>query len=309
MAKYYHGAGRAGPYFEGWYLKCQTKDGRGLALIPALHVDRAGRRSASLQVIADGGAWWAEYPDAALQASEGVFQIWLDGNLFNRKGIWLNVEQSGLSLRGALLCGPFTPLKSDIMGPFRFLPGMECRHGVISMGHTLEGTLTLNGAAMDFTGGTGYVETDRGRSLPSAYLWTQCAWRETRCSSLMLSIADIPLAAGSFTGCICAVLHQGREYRLATYQGARVERWSGGGALIRQGRYRLEAEVLEGRGHPLRAPVEGGMGRISYERLSAKVRYRFWKENALLFEHTDAHASFEFAEQAYRPDASAVWSD
>ena len=48
MAKYYHGAGRAGPYFEGWYLKCQTKDGRGLALIPALHVDRAGRRSASL---------------------------------------------------------------------------------------------------------------------------------------------------------------------------------------------------------------------------------------------------------------------
>ena len=125
MAKYYHGAGRAGPYFEGWYLKCQTKDGRGLALIPALHVDRAGRRSASLQVIADGGAWWAEYPDAALQASEGVFQIWLDGNLFNRKGIWLNVEQSGLSLRGALLCGPFTPLKSDIMGPFRFLPGME----------------------------------------------------------------------------------------------------------------------------------------------------------------------------------------
>lgn len=54
MAKYYHGAGRAGPYFEGWYLKCQTKDGRGLALIPALHVDRAGRRSASLQVIADG---------------------------------------------------------------------------------------------------------------------------------------------------------------------------------------------------------------------------------------------------------------
>ena len=195
------------------------------------------------------------------------------------------------------------------MGPFRFLPGMECRHGVISMGHTLEGTLTLNGAAMDFTGGTGYVETDRGRSFPSAYLWTQCAWRETRCSSLMLSIADIPLAAGSFTGCICAVLHQGREYRLATYQGARVERWSGGGALIRQGRYRLEADVLEGRGHPLRAPVEGGMGRIIYERLSAKVRYRFWKENALLFEHTDAHASFEFAEQAYRPDASAVWSD
>ena len=67
------------------------------------------------------------------------------------------------------------------MGPFRFLPGMECSHGVISMGHALEGTLTLNGAVLDFAGGTGYVETDRGRSFPSAYLWTQCAWREARC--------------------------------------------------------------------------------------------------------------------------------
>ena len=58
--KYYHGAGRRGPYFEGWYLKCQTRDGRALALIPAVHQDRTGRRSASLQVLAEDGAWWLE---------------------------------------------------------------------------------------------------------------------------------------------------------------------------------------------------------------------------------------------------------
>ena len=67
--KYYHGAGRRGPYFEGWYLKCQTRDGRALALIPAVHQDRTGRRSASLQVLAEDGAWWLEYPESALQAS------------------------------------------------------------------------------------------------------------------------------------------------------------------------------------------------------------------------------------------------
>ena len=39
--------------------------------------------------------------------SEGVFQIWLDGNLFNRKGIWLNVEQSGLSLRERCSAAPY----------------------------------------------------------------------------------------------------------------------------------------------------------------------------------------------------------
>lgn len=31
-----------GPYFEGWYMKFQTNDGSGIALIPALHIDAAG---------------------------------------------------------------------------------------------------------------------------------------------------------------------------------------------------------------------------------------------------------------------------
>ena len=35
MAEYYHGREKRGPYFEGWYLKHQTRDGAALALIPA----------------------------------------------------------------------------------------------------------------------------------------------------------------------------------------------------------------------------------------------------------------------------------
>ena len=168
--KYYHGAGRRGPYFEGWYFKHQTPDGALLALIPALHIGADGARTASLQVVSDAGAWWLPYSAEALQAAEGLFQIWLDGNLMSRRGLWLDLEAKGLSLRGELRYGPFTPLKSDIMGPFRLTPGMECRHGVVSMGHRLEGALTLNGRSIDFTGGTGYIETDRGRSFPRRYL-------------------------------------------------------------------------------------------------------------------------------------------
>ena len=68
-----------------------------------------------------------------------------------------------------------------------FLPGMECSHGVISMTHALEGALSINGRTLDFTGGTGYIETDRGRSFPHAYLWAQCAWGSH--SGFMLSAA------------------------------------------------------------------------------------------------------------------------
>lgn len=292
--KYYHSAGRRGPYFEGWYLKFQTRNGKAVALIPAIHMNDAGRRSASLQVISDSGTWWLDYAYMEFHASKTRFQIQVGQCFFTDDGAWLNVEHGGLSLHGTLRYGPFTPLKTDIMGPFRFLPGMECSHGVISMAHPVEGRLTLNGEIYDFSGGRGYVETDRGRSFPDKYLWTQCSWQTSQRNCLMLSIATIPLAMGSFTGCICAVLYQGQEYRLATYRGVRIERWSGEGALICQGKYRLEVQLLEGQGQPLRAPKEGNMRRTIHESLSAGLRYRFWAGKELLFDHTDPHGSFEY---------------
>lgn len=148
------------------------------------------------------------------------------------------------ALHGALNFGPFTPLHSDIMGPFRLFAGMECAHGVVS---------------------------------------------------LMLAVAAIPLPVGRFTGCICAICCGGREYRLATYRGASPERWSGEGAAVRQGRFRLEADVLSAQGLPLRAPVQGQMTRSIRESLRAAVRYRFRVRDRLLFDHTDDSASFEFS--------------
>lgn len=294
--KYYHGAAWRETYFEGWYLKYKTKEGQALALIPALHIDNRGQRRASLQVITGRKTWWLEFPDTDFHASETQFQIRMGQTLFTEKGAWLNIDQNRLSLHGTLHNGTLTSLKSDIMGPFRFLPGMECSHGVISMAHTLEGTVTLNGEVMDFSGGTGYIETDRGRSFPSTYLWTQCTWQAAQPTSLMLAIAAIPLPIGHFTGCICAVVYDGKEYRLATYRGAQIEDWSDSKAAIRQGKFRLEANLLEGQGHPLRAPTNGNMDRTIHESLCATVRYRFWAGEKLLFEHTDHCASFEYAE-------------
>ena len=163
------------------------------------------------------------------------------------------------------------------------------------MGHSLQGTLVLNGEQLDFSDGIGYIETDRGRSLPSIYLWTQCLWDGPERSSLMLATATIPLPMGGFTGCICSVFYCGREYRLATYRGAKIEEWSPSGAIIRQGKYRLETELLKERKHALRAPVEGRMERTIHESLCAEVRYRFWRGQDLLFQHTDSYASFEYS--------------
>ena len=278
-------------YFKGWYCKLQTRDGDALALIPALHIDSRGRRSASLQVISRERSWWLAYPGAAFQ-QKGA-QLRLGENLFQPEGVWLQIQTRDLSLQGKLRFGPAVGLRSDIMGPFRFLPNMECVHGVHSMGHAVDGTLCLNGRRLDFAGGLGYVESDRGRSFPERYLWAQSSWQGA--GSLMLAVATIPLAGYRFTGCICAVLHGGQEYRLATYRGVKVLAWWDRGAVIRQGRYRLAVEVLERQMQPLRAPVEGEMGRTIHESLCARLRCRFWVGEQLLFDRVDHCAGFEYA--------------
>ena len=114
----------------------------------------------------------------------------------------------------------------------------------------------------------------------------------------MLAVATIPvLKHVRFTGVICSIQYNKREYRLATYKGARIKTWSERGAKVVQGKYQLVVEVLEKQGQPLRAPVEGAMGRIIHESLCSKVRYRFGEKGHLLFDHTDDGASFEYAEK------------
>ena len=235
---FFHGTSGTGPYFEGWYWKHQNPRGQSLALIPAFHIDSGGRRTTSLQVVSKEQSWWLEYSEAQLQVSRQPLHIQVGQSSFGSQGITLHIRQGDLSLRGTLHYGPFTALQSDIMGPFRFLAGMQCSHGVISMRHSLGGVLELNGERLDFTDGIGYIETDRG---------------------------------------------------------AKIEMWSKSGAVIRQGKYRLEAELLHERRQALRAPLEGRMERTIHESLCAEVRYRFWHGTDLLLQHTDPNASFEYS--------------
>ena len=52
--------------------------------------------------------------------------------------------------------------------------------------------------------------------------------------SLMLSAAEIPLGPLRFTGAIAIVQWQGKEYRLATYLGAKASKIENGEIVLRQ---------------------------------------------------------------------------
>lgn len=285
---------QAGPYFEGYYFK-QVWDGETLALIPGFYVEASGERGAFLQVIGTRGSWYIPYPIESFAMGRDCPSLRVGDSRFTPEGIRLAVEAPGLSLRGWVRFGFFTPLRTDIMGPFRALPGMECRHTVVSMGHSLRGRILLNGREYVLDGGTGYIEGDRGRAFPGQYTWTQCNTFEDRTAGVMLSAASIPYLGARFTGCLGVVWDRGREYRLATYTGARVTEWRPGRVTLSRGGSRLEAELLGAAPHPLKAPDAGRMARTIHEHARCTVRYRFFRQGHLRFDLTSSTASYEEA--------------
>ena len=274
-------------YFCGWYIKCQNGV-QTVAFIAAYHITN-NVKSCSLQVITDDGAWNVDYPFEEFHMDEQGVTI--DSNVFTKQGCSLDVQTEGLSLRGELTFGEFAPIAYDIMGPFKFFPFMECRHSVFSMKHRVDGKLMLNGAEYAFDGGVCYIEGDRGHSFPSEYLWTQCCFPE---GSVMLSVARIPYCGLRFTGVISAIHHGGREYRLATYLGARVVKLRDGEAVIRQGSRTLTVRRLEEKGHLLAAPVAGDMSRLIRESAACKAYYRLQEKGKTIFEFTSPMAAFEY---------------
>lgn len=208
-----------------------------------------------------------------------------------KDGITLAIDTPNLHAAGAVRFGPFTPIKYDIMGPFQYVPFMQCRHSVFSMRHSVDGALYINGTPYVFRNAIGYIEGDRGYSFPSKYVWTQCSFPN---GALMLSIADIPLGGFHFTGVIGIVLLHEREYRLATYLGAKAVKIEDDEIIIQQGRFILTVRPRGQLGHPLSAPVSGDMVRTIHEHPSCRVFYRFEENGVPLLELNAPNAAFEY---------------
>ena len=307
--KYFHGNNEKNGYFEGWYFKHRSKDLM-LSIIAAYHIDLQGRKKASVQIITEDQSFIVWYPEDEFYASEDRLFVQIGNNIFYEHGCRLNINtlanpvriygsgytEQGLCLKGSLEYGAFRPLAYDIMGPFQYMPGMQCRHGVISMAHKISGSLTLNGRHLDFRRGVGYIETDRGHTFPEKYLWLQCEEMDTLPFSIMAAVATVPVGKLHFTGCICAISYRGSQYRLATYRNVRIHQCDDRILWLSQGRYTLLIQLDEyNKMHalPLKAPISGCMSRPIKECLAGKARFRFWENKKLLFDIVSSHVSIE----------------
>ena len=229
----FQGAGATKRYFEGWYFKHVDINTRHtVAIIPGVSYSEDGSsRHAFVQIVpSDGKTHYFHYPVEEFHSDpSSPFSIRIGRNIFTHEGIKLDLRDGIREVQGELRYGswwpwPVTRLSPGIMGWYRFVPRMETYHGVLSMDHTLSGSLIIDGDQIDFDGGRGYVEKDWGRSFPSSWIWAQSNHFDTPGISLTLSVAKIPWMNGAFVGNIAGLLLGGQLHRFATYTGAELTR-------------------------------------------------------------------------------------
>lgn len=266
----YQGKYRTKNYFEGWYFKLIDRESKNiLAIIPGVSV--AGREKHAFIQFIDANSGFTAYTKFHIKDfmfSEYDFDISIEKNHFNRFGLTVDFTVDNLNIKGKIdfsniVPFPKTILNPGIMGPFSFIPFMECHHGIINIHCDLEGYLFYNGKKIDFTGGYGYLEKDWGSSFPESWIWFQSNHFEKQNSSVMFSIASIPWFNTRFNGLISFLKVEDEIFRFATYTGARVKKLSFENdklsILVNDSEHSLEMTVNNTKGGVLKAPKKGMM--------------------------------------------------
>ena len=280
----YHGFGKRGPFFEGWYFKLVNSSGdQRWTVIPGVYIGAKPEDShCFIQVLngVSGKTHYINFPYDQFRSDESSFHTTIGANEFSAKRIHLEIGNDEILIEGDLIFNGLTPwpvtwLSPGIMGWFAWVPGMECYHGVVSLDHEIMGSLRINGQETDFSCGRGYIEKDWGKAMPKAWIWSQCNHFIKPNTSLSLSVAVIPWGPAVFDGFIVGLLLDGTLHRFATYTGARIEKKTVSENLVSlifcDRKERLEIFAKRLGGGQLNAPTLTQMDRRILETLSAEI--------------------------------------
>ena len=311
----YQGWGRRRNYFEGWYFKIVVPEKQlAYAFIPGVSYSASGEGHSFLQVL-DGVAAtsaYHRYTVGDFRPAADSFDLQVGPHHFGTDRLCVELPDLQVDLRfPELYTWPARRLAPGVMGWYGFVPGMQCYHGLVSMHHRLEGTITVGGKEFDASSGVGYTEKDWGRGFPNAWIWGQSNHLSgtDAPASLMFSVASVPWLRSAFRGFLCTFLLEGTLHVFTTWTKAKArvdlpatrDRVT---LVFHDRSHRLTVTGHPAPGGNLASPIDGAMtGKIN-ESLRASLDVRLEKAGRVVYTGTATWAGLEVSDNAF-----AVLSD
>jgi len=293
-------------YFEGWYFKNTTLQ-KGISFIPGINISETGAK-AFIQIITNHKSYFVNYPIKDFKFNEKPFYIQIGENRFSKEGIHINIqdELQKLKIYGNIKYSDSKNIHTNmfapnIMGPFSYVPFMECKHAIIHMKNTSNGYININNETIHFNNNKGYIEKDWGCSFPKSYIWCQGNSFQRTNANFMFSVADIPFKLLTFKGFICVLLINNQEFKFTTYNNAKLVecemKEDSFNITFKKNLYVLNIKAKYDKGLKLIAPVKGKMAKDILESISTCVTVTLKKEEKIIFCDTSNMCGLEVVQK------------
>jgi tocopherol cyclase len=298
-------------YFEGWYFKHVSSDLSNVwSFIPGISLNPKDPH-AFIQVIngITGHTDYITYPLEQFLWDKENLDISIGKSRFKENSVSLDIEKEGLIISGLIeyhnnIKYPSSFFSPGIMGWYSFVPFMECKHGIVSVNHTLTGGLTINSNTVSFTGGKGYIEKDWGNSFPEAWIWIQSNNFSDPATSFTFSLAKIPWLGKFFLGFIVFLYYKGEFILFSTHNKSSltdvVQNDDSVSMTLKNKKYLLKVTAVKKTFGELKAPASGDMSRRIKESIDSEVTLKLYDlNNNILYNDTGKRAGLEVIDKIF----------
>lgn len=289
-------------YFEGWYFK-NSNNKNSISFIPGINIDQKNRK-AFIQIIIEKESYFVDYDIKDFEFNIKPFYIKIKNNYFSKERVKVDIkdDKQKLNIYGELKY--FNKqniekniLSPNIMGPFSYIPFMECNHAILSMKSDIFGFIKINDQKLEFDKDFGYIEKDWGTSFPKSYIWCQGNNFNKSNSSFMLSIAEVPFKIFKFKGIICDLIIDDSEYKFTTYNNTKLIKYvvdnNNFDILLNKDNYYLKIKAKYNNGAKLYAPTKGKMNKNIVESVSSIISVTLKEDEKIIFSDTSKNCGIE----------------
>lgn len=298
-------------YFEGWYFKHVSHDLNNVySFICGISLTDKDPHS-FIQVIngITGKTDYIRYHLNEFIWDRKKLSVKIGKSEFTCTGISIKIENKDIRVEGSLnyfqiVRYPRTLISPGIMGWYSFVPFMECKHGIVSVNHSITGKIIVNDNPIDFTMGKGYIEKDWGTSFPEAWIWLQTNNFDEQETSFSLSVAKIPWLGKYFIGLIAFLYYNKKYYLFSTYNNTKITEIIHKGNTIditlQSKKFLLKIHASNNTFGELVAPVSGDMSRRIKESVDSEVLLSLVdKNNNQIYNGTGRRAGLEVIDKIF----------